>query len=799
MFVNVKNENYGYAVATYGDYIAVANISNDRWTSVTSSLYRTGSVDYFRYNKSTDSHDFIETIYKNPVIEDVYLITEDNNSSPSGPNFNIDTENSFDILADTNDYTASFENGFGLSLDLYQKLLAVGIPYYKDGMIFSSTIFAVSGSSVEIHDLGKSEFTALSSSTYAVTIPNPDADVTESFGRGVSINSSWLAIGSPYVSASRGMVYIYKNNSTGSNYSWEFYQKITGSSAGDLFGLDLKLNKQSGSYSQSLIVGCGNISSSKAYYFEMVNGSWINTYTFVPDTNTIYPLTFGPTPYQPTMNVYSGYGYAVSTFGPTVVIGAPRDRIVYEFSGSVGYNQGSVYVYEKCPTADTRFALALKTYGTSSILKNNLLGYSVDVTNKYAVAGIPKMHYDVFGDRGVSPCFIQGTLSQTTACTSSIDEAVLGQSLLLNKDDDNGWEIVNIYQKKKSFLSPYRAYGYDVSIADKSMVIGAPLFISGSVSAINVNYTASGVTVLDDIMGKSYIYNLTNIHDNFQVGNVFYRNGKVVVMTSGSSFDGLFYDPNDVDNYRYYLGFKSQHTFYEKQVVCTVDPGEFNVSTNPSAIVRKTSSFDINGNGLFDFQDVDILLRYMQYKNTSILGATVSTDWSSSLLASDDEVSLYNFYTTQNSYNATQTSQFASSSIVDWETVDTSMQTLLDFNQDNKTDAKDMNILWKYFSNRLTQENYSGYVTPACRRKLFSDVIDYINTVSQKNGIPYINPLFRDYDRMVPHDKTGSYLAPMATTIGLYNGLDLVAVAKLGTPIKIIPELPINFVVKMDY
>jgi hypothetical protein len=39
----------------------------------------------------------------------------------------------------------------------------------------------------------------------------------------------------------------------------------------------------------------------------------------------------------------------------------------------------------------------------------------------------------------------------------------------------------------------------------------------------------------------------------------------------------------------------------------------------------------------------------------------------------------------------------------------------------------------------------------------------------------------------------------LATAIGLYDGLDLVAVAKLGSPIKITPELPINFVVKMDF
>jgi hypothetical protein len=110
-----------------------------------------------------------------------------------------------------------------------------------------------------------------------------------------------------------------------------------------------------------------------------------------------------------------------------------------------------------------------------------------------------------------------------------------------------------------------------------------------------------------------------------------------------------------------------------------------------------------------------------------------------------------------------------------------------------------MNIMWKYFANRLTQANYATYVTPSCQRTLFSDVMDYLDGLSQRQANPLINPEFFDYERMVATDKTGSFLAPYVTTIGLYNGLDLVAVAKLGNPIKITPELPINFVVKMDF
>ena len=58
---------------------------------------------------------------------------------------------------------------------------------------------------------------------------------------------------------------------------------------------------------------------------------------------------------------------------------------------------------------------------------------------------------------------------------------------------------------------------------------------------------------------------------------------------------------------------------------------------------------------------------------------------------------------------------------------------------------------------------------------------------------------FLDYERLTAMDNTGSYLAPMATYIGIYDGLQLIALGKLGTPIKITPELPINFVVKMDF
>ena len=793
MFVQIRNEDFGKAVATYGDYVVVANPTSLRWSADTASVYHTWSVDYFRYNKSTDQHDYVNTFYQNRVDIDVILATEISeqiNSEITGVLVS-------DLIIDQNAYTGSFENGFGRSLDMYEKLLVVGSPYYTQTVQTETIAITASAASVEIHDLSVTELGALTQNTYVTSLINPDTNITNSFGQSVSINGSWIAVGSPYIGTA-GVVYIYKNTSTGSNYSWTLYQTITpsGSIADALFGWDLKLNKDITAISNSLVVGCGHPVSGQVYYFELVSGSWEQTYEFLPTTD-ILPLTFGGyTPYNPTMNVSNAFGYAVSTFGNTVVVGAPYDRMVYEYSGSSLYQQGSVYVFEKCTNLPyTKFELALKTYGTDLTLKNNRLGYSVDVFDGNAIVGIPKINFD-----SMTSCYVGSTIDQLHQCSGDLENLVNGQAMLLQKNTSSlDWEITNVYQRKKKYLSPYRVFGYDVSTDERSMVIGAPMLLSDVGRQINIRTTQSLDIGLDDICGKAYIYNFANLRHEFHVGNVFYRNGKIILMTSGSSFDGLFFNPINPNTYEYDVSFKGQHTIFEKQIICSVNPGEFNVSTNPSAVYKPTASLDINNNGMFDFQDVDVILSYMQYKNTALLGVTVSTDWSSSIVKADDEISLLNFYKSQTSYDEQQNSQMTSESIVRWETVDTEMQNILDLNDDNRIDTRDMNTVWKYFTNRLTQENYATYVTPASNNKLFSDVIDYLNLLTQKTAKPLINTGFLDYERSVAFDKTGSFLAPMVTTIGLYSGLDLICTAKLGSPIKLIPELPFNFVVKMDY
>ena len=76
------------------------------------------------------------------------------------------------------------------------------------------------------------------------------------------------------------------------------------------------------------------------------------------------------------------------------------------------------------------------------------------------------------------------------------------------------------------------------------------------------------------------------------------------------------------------------------------------------------------------------------------------------------------------------------------------------------------------------------------------DILDFSYTGSYNTAI---SGGFEQWEVSGSLDKTGSFLAPFITTIGLYDDdCSLVAVAKLGQPIKSLPDLPINFIVRFD-
>ena len=84
-------------------------------------------------------------------------------------------------------------------------------------------------------------------------------------------------------------------------------------------------------------------------------------------------------------------------------------------------------------------------------------------------------------------------------------------------------------------------------------------------------------------------------------------------------------------------------------------------------------------------------------------------------------------------------------------------------------------------------------------RSSANEVKFFLDTQTGKfNGIDTL-PEFHNYLESSSFDKTGSYLSPTVTTIGLYdNEYNLVGCAKLANPTKILQDYPINFLIRWD-
>jgi hypothetical protein len=85
------------------------------------------------------------------------------------------------------------------------------------------------------------------------------------------------------------------------------------------------------------------------------------------------------------------------------------------------------------------------------------------------------------------------------------------------------------------------------------------------------------------------------------------------------------------------------------------------------------------------------------------------------------------------------------------------------------------------------------------RKRQITETGDYLDYgyVSSVNSA--ISGGFEQFEQSGSIDLTGSFLAPFITTIGLYNDdCELVAVAKLPQPIKSMPDVPINFIIRFD-
>ena len=859
---NIYNENYGSSVATNGSFLAVGNPPSKKYDNCEGFTRFGQVFLIKKENYNSNYSIIRTFVKKNNTGTLLTYYTEQSSSLAFTASFvkeselytDTNTSCSYLIVEDGN--IRMYESTYGSALDMCDYFLAIG----DSGV--SGSFFTGQSSSFAVVDIYKINPNYTVDNALGIvpativenlndySIPEePLCSMTGSisygFGKSVSITNNYLAVGAPYYNSNRGAVYIYKYTDATCIYE---LQNILTASIVDYpnqtgFGYSICLDKK---YENKIIVGSNQLSQSNAYLYLSSSGGWNLTQTFSQNTGSEYykldDTTFNLFPSGSQIN--SRYGYSVSMYNEVIAVGAPTDLVYWEYSGSSNLRQrGSVYLYnthlcEKCGD----YNLWTKLYGDSGTFKNNLFGFDVSLYNNKLLIGSPKPNFP-FSSLFISAsldyydkCFPQNDFGESTYC---------GQSLLYRISGSNITQSTSIpISKRKEIGKSFNSFGYSVAVSDENIIIGAPiplnddfrlsgLFLTESGSASDIDYknTSSyqsedcgaiskfvyfqmedcvtcdytcnptgacdnliifvdeqgyNYSIANKIYGRSFIYDMTDLQKNYNVGNVFYNNNKLIINNSGSILKDITLDPTDLINPYVNINYKSQVTIFEKQYICTIEPGEFNVSTNPTAVTSSLFDYAVVNKNSFDFENFDIILRYVNSRITN----NGSEKWWNNIIIDDLDQSVFGFYTS--SYQNYTDNRLTTELRNKCQSID------FDVNGDGITNLQDATALWKYFIYDLTSNNCRNYSNLKSRRTNYNDVLSFLDEKTGKYIENVIKPEFFDYNYNTSVDVTGSYLAPYITTVGLYSGAELVAIAKLAHPIKNTGEIPINIVVKWD-
>jgi hypothetical protein len=393
--------------------------------------------------------------------------------------------------------------------------------------------------------------------------------------------------------------------------------------------------------------------------------------------------------------------------------------------------------------------------------------------------------------------------------SSASHDSVLGRVSIYNLNNDGDrWYMSGELKRNKESGNPYNIYGYSVSVSSDFMAVGGPIVNSANLSNYSsiINPTNQSGSFPSSYSGSIFVYDLRKYEVDPLIGNVFYKNGYFVITNTGSNFSNIM---TGTGSRGFELNYQGSHTIYEHEYLVSVRPGEFNYSTNPTSLAVSPLTFDVNQDGTFDYKDVDLIMRYLKLKkffaeyvfddNGVVLEQDTLQDyswWANDILQTEAEDVLtqesdFAAYLAISSFSAFTTTvyQYIEKNLVQTK--------LLDIDGDGFIDLNDGYILALYALHRLNPTTLAEYTNTNSTRQYVKDIQEYLNQYCGKEPFK-VEPQFLDYQYSSSYDPTGSYLSPCITTVGLYDNNQLVAVAKLGRPLKNLIDWPVNIVVRFD-
>lgn len=835
-----ENEHFGETVSNWYKYLVVGS-SMDLYSL---SEARQGYAAIFKYDDSSDRHRLVKKFYC-PFTQNSLAQEFTSDSS-----FLVSIENNNFLMVEQPLFSSSYlEDSFGYSVAVKDDSLAIGSP---TGSVCVTTQTNLSGSTCEstgsypgfVYVYHKNKGGEDHWGIVDVLTGNTNND---KFGFAVDIDSDLMVIGSPGISGSKGGAYVYRRKiystetgsceyytvTTGSStgdypyyvigdYTWKQEAFITSSviSTGDNFGYSVAVD------SGSLIIGTNKSGDGYAaiftcsFYSASLNAcptaSW-KEFKILRRDNTYGDLDMQSSLY--TVDVTStaissdGFGKAVDISVPNAIVGCIRDKAFIPYATYTGDANilGAAYIYENfylCNTTSSYYKV-LKTFGNREHTRNNnYFGSAVSLEG--GIAAVSSWSDKV----GRNVDYISGSFvleDYDYESTSSEDPSgVLGRVTVYNYDDvSDAWVRGEELKRNKEKGCPANLYGYSVSVSSDFITVGAPVVNYATASATQSIYDTTTQIFSNfpgNYSGSVFVYPLSKYEKNPLIGNVFYKNGFFSLTNTSSNYSTIL---SGTGSRGFELNYQGSQTIYEHEYLVSIRPGEFNYSTNPTSLVKNPLIFDVNQDGIFDYQDVDLIMRYLQKKkffeefvfddNGIVFEQDTLKDyswWNNDILQLESEDVML-FESEQAAYYASSSFNAFTKTVFDYIENNLVATGLLDVDGNGKINTNDGYIISLYYFNTLTPEKLQEFLDNSSTRKYVKDIKEYLNAYCRADNNK-VNPHFFDYQYSSSYDPTGSYLSPFITTIGLYQDNELVAIGKLGRPLKNLVDWPVNIVVRFD-
>lgn len=289
----------------------------------------------------------------------------------------------------------SFLNSFGRSVAISGDFGFISVPL--ENMFFTFT-----SGKVEVYRRNGEDFPRIG------TLAPPDGAARDEFGRYLSANSEWLAVGAPVHQSSRGAVYLYSLEGE----SWQFHSKLmaTPAAEGARFGRSIAIDHA------RLAVGAPG-----------ANG----------DRGTVYLYRLEGSVWQLEAQVSATDGFAEDFFGEAVAL--EGDRLLVGANGAdintqPRDNRGAAYLFNRVGNSWTQAQKLTRPLGPP----NQGFGVAVALSDRYAVIGAPAAEFAALSSAGVIQILqVEGSslvLQEEIASSVPQQTAAFGSAIKLDGD-----------------------------------------------------------------------------------------------------------------------------------------------------------------------------------------------------------------------------------------------------------------------------------------------------------------------------------------------------------------------------